>query len=954
MPTEGRDDSSTFRCSHAPLSDVGPRHRRPAYFLSTVIMPKKSKLTPHAVNSTGSPLSPINLTALRRCRPLLVKDLDFDELLRGPATFVDGGSVTDSGGCRWIGPEVRSALLSINDMERRNVALLDAIESSTTVSYSSVDVGRLDADAIFSAFVDSLRVGDRNRKLYAVLDETLRVLSGEQNSDEDDIDMDDCGLFADRTSVPGDSVRKLLRHYATRQLIRQHQRVGVGGVRTSTAAASGSQTINGSDFGESEPKWKVPDPDITGEDYVECFTVATRGSRLQPEPWIKHAKASCDLDSSGSGNGTTSFDGTVVIVKDTVFRRLDRGSLPTSVVVGLKVPPPSFGSVYVVDFDYKFVPSVTTVSATMVASTTMTSQLELLPPPRLQPTVTPKADDSSTQSGTGAVVVENTRSDTFQSPVLSADDSRSLDTAAVPPLPPKPRDLALGGVISQPAVRSAPRLPPLPTVELLINNEDTASVDEPSLDAPPIPERKPKLVTTATMLCDSTVDDEASVVSPLSEAIIPSASPLLPTRRGTGGSAVQTATPGNTSVVAATSGVVECDSDPSTDSDSGSPPPPQLPPRSYTAVSRPPLPLPTASDPDVVEVGHNLPLENEKPELSSVTADPHAATASDVNDALSEMVADETGIVAKGIEPLSVRSASVDETTSMSGRRPLSTTSITTTETASLPDNDEIVDDSVMNRPISQREDSGIVVSTSTCSPTTRGLPDSPTETTSQLDVVVEPQSSSTFSDDERTLTYSDAVERYAADAAVVDASVAESSWRTSDPVDDGLASYGSTAGGGSSGSGEVTTSSVAGLDSGVDSLQSLPRRAYGNSASVRQRRDARQGNDYEDDEDASVCDEDDLSEIRIPAGEDCVDDDDLDRFSTESFSHYEDIELLPLENIYLDPRRPSDSTTSSLTAGRTPSSVKRRRNDPTTYGVGGESNIVRNGYGRVSTSAVR
>jgi hypothetical protein len=225
-------------------------------------------------------------------------------------------------------------------------------------------------------------------------------------------------------------------------------------------------------------------------------------------------------------------------------------------------------------------------------------------------------------------------------------------------------------------------------------------------------------------------------------------------------------------------------------------------------------------------------------------------------------------------------------------------------------------------------------VTVSTSSPTIVSCDDSSARS-STTDVFVQHHNSH----DEHTLACND-------ETAVSECVTTSNTRLVTDPMDVGSAASDSTPDGGnsSSGSAETTTIATVGRDSGVDSLLSLPRQQERrNSASGEE---ANSVNGYDGDD--VVCDEDDLSEIRIPAGEDCPDDDDLDRFSSES-SHYEDIEQLAMENVYLDPRRPSDSAASSLTAGRTPSSMKRRRNDA----LGG-SGRYSYAYGRMATPALR
>jgi hypothetical protein len=510
-------------------------------------MPKKFKPTSGSVVS--SPLSPNNLTALRRCRPLLVKDLDVDELLRNAASVTDSvGTNSDNVSCgsRWMGPEVRSSVLSIPDAERRAIALLDAIESPTC---GGATTGRVDADAAFAAFLDALRVGDRNRKLYAVLEETLRVLSYEQNGSEDDGDGDDCGLFVDRTSVPGESVRRLLRRYTTKQSASFPHNVG----RATTS-------------GDSKSDLRSPDvAEATGgDDYVDCFTVATRGSRLQPEPWIKHAKASHGADnavhsssSSSSSPSSSIADNTVVVTKDLVFRRILRSSLSSLNGVALKLPPPMFNNVYVVDYDYK------------LAAETETGRGEIPAPPRLQ-SVAPAGADSAPPTASGDAAGDRLSNKKTANSVFLATETNLAAAIITPPLPPKPRDLPAGDLYRS-ANKSACRPLPLPGVDQVVNGHDTVS--STAVEAPPLPERKRTGVPVADQQADPD-DAQMPNLVPRTEETKFSSSPVLPVRRRN-----------------ANTDIAQAADDSDTESDASGTSPPQLPPRT-AAIGTRPLPLP--------------------------------------------------------------------------------------------------------------------------------------------------------------------------------------------------------------------------------------------------------------------------------------------------------------------------------------------------------------------------
>jgi len=114
---------------------------------------------------------------LRRCRIVLVKDLDdVVDVLR---------QLPDDDG---LGADQRAAIASLPDRQRQAAALLDALE--------------LAGPSTFGAFVGVLR--DQHRQLHSVLDETRHSL-------RDDEDLEDGDPGRERAAVAGESVRRLLR-----------------------------------------------------------------------------------------------------------------------------------------------------------------------------------------------------------------------------------------------------------------------------------------------------------------------------------------------------------------------------------------------------------------------------------------------------------------------------------------------------------------------------------------------------------------------------------------------------------------------------------------------------------------------------------------------------------------------------------------------------------------------
>jgi len=247
-------------------------------------------------------LSPLNLKLLRRCRIVLVKDLDAVELLR---------QLPDDDG---LGSEVRSVVAALPDRAQQAAALLDALEAA--------------GDATFAAFVGLLR--DQHRQLHSVLEETRRCLGEDDGADDDQT--------RERAAVAGRTVRRLLSRYDGRSSRSVDDAASsAGGGR---AASTGSPELS-------------DDPSSLSSEYISCFTVPTRGRRLQPEPWIEHATTAGDLpsaDSTSAPPGSAPYE-TCVTSRDMIFRRVDVASLRHLAAL-LRLPADTVSAVYVVDSEY--------------------------------------------------------------------------------------------------------------------------------------------------------------------------------------------------------------------------------------------------------------------------------------------------------------------------------------------------------------------------------------------------------------------------------------------------------------------------------------------------------------------------------------------------------------------------------------------------------------------------
>ena len=140
-----------------------------------------------ASNAEFSGLLPVHLKALRRCRMVLMKDLDPDDVfdLCLPSADLDGTRPHDQ----------RDSTLS-KVREDRLAALLDRLENCD--------------EHIFAQFMELLR--ERYKHLYSLLEETIRTSEDEGREDEN---------IRERAAIAGHVVRELLKIQKRRQQTRR-------------------------------------------------------------------------------------------------------------------------------------------------------------------------------------------------------------------------------------------------------------------------------------------------------------------------------------------------------------------------------------------------------------------------------------------------------------------------------------------------------------------------------------------------------------------------------------------------------------------------------------------------------------------------------------------------------------------------------------------------------------
>ena len=252
-----------------------------------------NKRKPISVNGVkGSRLSELQLKALRRCRIVLIKDID-------PVDVVDCLISADG-----FKPDVKEAILGMRTREQRVAAILDRLEK----------VGAKTFDAFMEALCENYR------QLHSVLEETMKSM--------DELDDDQT---RERSAIMGDSVRRLL--YNTSAHRKRTQRTERG-----SDVAENSDSANDQRGRTNDVKSAV--------DYVDCYVLPTRG-KLQKEKWIKHKGVAIarrpvdDEEPDGKQAGGTSE---VVTVQRLTFKRISRADIPALV----RQPPVTCSVIYIV------------------------------------------------------------------------------------------------------------------------------------------------------------------------------------------------------------------------------------------------------------------------------------------------------------------------------------------------------------------------------------------------------------------------------------------------------------------------------------------------------------------------------------------------------------------------------------------------------------------------------
>lgn len=230
-------------------------------------------------------LSDVHLRVLRRCRMILVKDLNPLDVLH---------FLTPEDGFK---QDVRDSILGLCSSDKQVGAILDHLETQS--------------DEAFGSFMDILR--EQYKHLHRVLVETSRTLD---ETDEDQT--------RERTAIVGDSIRKLLRHSARRQL-QDHSRKG-------SSETPGDYYVD--NLGN--------DGDDVGQ-YIGCYTIPTRG-KLQKEKWIRHVTSTKDQISANSVSKEPYKSSEVILVHDVTFRLIGRSDILRDV----EVPPKTCECIYAI------------------------------------------------------------------------------------------------------------------------------------------------------------------------------------------------------------------------------------------------------------------------------------------------------------------------------------------------------------------------------------------------------------------------------------------------------------------------------------------------------------------------------------------------------------------------------------------------------------------------------
>ena len=272
-------------------------------YKSSDVFRKPSSSLSSPRDPTGPPrlLNGHHLKVLRRCRPILLKDLD-------PVDILDRLTISES-----LKADLRDCVLAPKTREERVMALLDRLERSDEV--------------IFFAFADALRY--RYRYLQALLEEMLRTCDSEDDDDDDN--------FRERTTVPGDVLRKFLRDSTV-----SRRRHNLSSDRNPFYRGGGSESCSDA---ASVDNRREEDAEEEDTEYLPCYVVSSRGKMQQ---WVKHANVL--KEENGLLEPSSAKVYMAVITKDLVFRRTDRSSLPDLV----KQPPTYCHQMYVIDEDSKY------------------------------------------------------------------------------------------------------------------------------------------------------------------------------------------------------------------------------------------------------------------------------------------------------------------------------------------------------------------------------------------------------------------------------------------------------------------------------------------------------------------------------------------------------------------------------------------------------------------------
>lgn len=217
-------------------------------------------------------LGEMSKTLLQQCRPILLKDLD-------PRKILD---CLMSAGEEGFKADIQEQILAAPTREERVSLLLDRLESRS--------------ETTFGLFMEALRM--RYRHLHFLMEEMLtRLLERAENGG----DQHKASYEEDeRRRVTGVQVRKAIRTCMKRMA---------------------EEADVGQDFEAEEDRTEsdLQVEDDTGDEYLSCYSLTLCGG--SHPPWIKHA--------AGPPQSSAPIASwTAVMVKDYLFRRVDRESIP--------------------------------------------------------------------------------------------------------------------------------------------------------------------------------------------------------------------------------------------------------------------------------------------------------------------------------------------------------------------------------------------------------------------------------------------------------------------------------------------------------------------------------------------------------------------------------------------------------------------------------------------------